>query len=105
MECAVPIKSLVLELEVVSVLDRQQSAAAEPNYSRLLVQLFSELVQRSGRTLPVPGTDELLECGDAWLSRAESGLNRAEKALRFQLEGMHQSAVGEWQEVFGSIFE
>jgi hypothetical protein len=105
MECAVPIKSLVLELEVVSFLDRRQTLVEAPKYSQLLVQLFAELVGRSGHVEPMPGTEELLKFGDAWLSRADSALNRAEKALRFELDGMYQSAVGEWQKVFGSIFE
>ena len=49
-----------------------------------------------------PGTYEALWLGDAWKSRAETALIRAQKACDFERDSKEADAGGEWQKIFGN---
>ena len=58
----------------------------------------------NGRTR-VPGTEEWLELGDCWRSKAQSAYDRAVKACNFEREDKPYLSTVEWQKIFGSTFK
>jgi hypothetical protein len=59
-------------------------------------------VSQSGSYVTVPGTYEIIWIRDAWKSRAESARYRAEKACEYEAKEMPNSALAEWQKIFGN---
>jgi hypothetical protein len=53
----------------------------------------------------MPGTDEKIEYGEAWLSKVESALSRAKKACKFEIDKDERSAAEEWRKIFGTQYE
>ena len=49
-----------------------------------------------------PGTLEAMNIGDAWHSKAETALKRAEKACEFEYNDWVHLAGEEWQKIFGA---
>lgn len=59
-------------------------------------------VKKSGAYLFAPGTNELMNVGTGWKSKAESALGRAIKACEHEAANLPYSAGEEWQKIFGT---
>jgi hypothetical protein len=104
-ECNVPIKSVVLELRSVNFMRRWEHFEKGPTYYDWMVRdFFDQLVEYKKGTCKMPGTDEKIEYGDAWLSKAESALSRAKKACTFETKKDERSAAEEWRKIFGTQY-
>jgi hypothetical protein len=105
LECSVPIKSLALELHAVSVLDHVDLSKYLKNWSLLMRDAFEVLLQRADHVEPMPGTEAPFEFGSAWCSKVESAASRAARGVALELAGNEESAVLEWQKIFGKRYE
>ncbi|MFZ0226560.1 MAG: hypothetical protein WAL41_06395 [Mycobacterium sp.] len=105
-ECGVPIKSLVLELRSVNFLNSWEHFDKGATYYDWMVRdFFAAIIEYKSGTCTMPGTEEKIGYGDAWLSRAESALARAKKACQFESDKNERSAAEEWRKIFGSQYE
>jgi len=105
-ECSVPIKSLVLELRTVNFLKKWQHYDKGATYYDWMVRDFlAELLEYKNGTCVMPGTEEKIEYGSAWTSKAESALGRARKACEFEQEKKDRKATEEWRKTFGAQYE
>jgi hypothetical protein len=104
-ECSVPIKSLVLELHAVTVLADGDPREYEQSWSLLMKDVFEGLLQRVDHVELMPGTEAPFQFGNAWRSKAESAARRAARGLEFEVAGDNDSAILEWQKIFGKQYE
>ena len=105
-ECNVPIKSLVLELRSINFLKKWKYFDKDATYHDWMIRdFFAELIEFKNGTCKMPGTEERIEYGDEWLSRAETALGRAKRACQFETNKEERSAADEWQKIFGSRYE
>ncbi len=105
-DCSVPIKSLVLELRSVNFLHTWSYYNKSALYYDWMVRdFFTELIKFNDGTCTMPGTDEKIEYGNAWLSKAESALARAQKACEFEGSKEERKATEEWRKIFGAQYE
>lgn len=105
-ECNVPIKSLVLELRSINFLKKWKYFDKDATYHDWMIRdFFAELIEFKNGTCKMPGTEERIEYGDEWLSRAETALGRAKRACQFETNKEERSAADEWQKIFGSQYE
>ena len=105
-ECNVPIKSLVLELRSVNFLNSWEYYEKDRTYYDWMVRdFFGELIKRKNYTCKMPGTEEKIEYGNEWLSRAESAFSRAKNACQFETDKKESKAAEEWRKIFGSQYE
>ena len=101
--CGVPAKSFWLELLAIGFLDQWQYAGNSRTYYDWMARdFFAYMVSQSGSYVTVPGTYEIIWIRDAWKSRAESARYRAEKACEYEAKEMPNSALAEWQKIFGN---
>jgi hypothetical protein len=104
--CAVPIKSLTLELRAVNFLDTWEHAGKGPVYYDWMVRdYFSELVKCVGRYCEIPGTEDRCYYGDAWLNKARIAYTWAVEACNAEYAELPLTATEEWQKIFGGQFE
>jgi hypothetical protein len=102
-ECLVPLKSFWIEILVVDFLDRWEHASkSEVYYDWMVRDFFAFLVCKRHAYIFVPGTYEMINLGDAWCSRAETALARAQRATAFESASDAYAAGVEWQKIFGS---
>lgn len=105
-ECNVPIGSLVIELRAVNFLRKWEHFDKGATYHHWMIRDFlAGLIKDENGTCKMAGTDEKIEYGDEWLSKAESALKRAKKACQDESEEKERSAAEEWRKVFGSQYE
>ncbi|MCM2417664.1 nucleotidyltransferase [Streptomyces sp. RKAG293] len=98
--CAVPIKSLVLELRAVNFLkDWEHRGKGSTYYDYMVRDFLEELIKHANATCKIPGIDEKYNYGDDWLSKAEMALGRAKKACNYEPDDVW--ATEEWQKIFG----
>lgn len=99
--CNVPLKSFLIELLSVNFINQWPEKGKGPTYYDWMSRDFLKYLASSDNTsVLVPGTNELINIGDAWLSRAVSAWNHAIKAC--QNESSNPGlAVDEWRQVFG----
>jgi hypothetical protein len=105
LECTVPIKSLVLELHAVRFFDDRDVSEYTQRWSLLINDMFEDLLQRVDHVKPMPGTEEPFQFGNAWRSKAESAASRAARGLELEDAGNGDSALLEWQKIFGARCE
>jgi hypothetical protein len=73
-------------------------------YDWMIRDFFFWLAAQSGRSLPVPGTIEVLPIGDRWLAAAERAHVAARKAADLERDNDSVAALGCWREIFGLGF-
>jgi hypothetical protein len=104
--CNVPIGSLVLELRSVNFLKKWDHFDKGATYHDWMIRDFlAKLIEYENGTCKMPGTEEKIDYGSEWLSKAESALSRAKKACQFETDEKERSATEEWQKIFGSQYE
>ena len=105
-ECAVPIGSLVLELRTLNFLDTWPHYDKSATYSPWMIRdFFYEPIKYQNGTCKMAGTEEKIEYGSGWLTKAQSALNRATKACQFETDQKERSATEEWRKIFGGQYE
>jgi hypothetical protein len=67
--------------------------------------VFEGLLQRVDHVELMPGTEAPFQFGNAWRSKAESAARRAARGLEFEVAGDNDSAILEWQKIFGKQYE
>jgi hypothetical protein len=106
-DCSVDIKSISLEVFVCAFVTQWQYRLQTVFYYDWMVRDFFEFMLRysdRGWT-KVPGTEEIIQLGDAWVSKAQSAYDRAVKACEYERRDLGNSAALEWQKIFGDQFE
>ena len=105
-ECSVDIKSISLEVLACVFVSEWQYRHQTLFYYDWLVRDFFEFMLRykdRGWTR-VPGTQEIIYLGDAWVSKCQSAYDRSLKSCTYEhLDYGHAAAV-EWQKIFGQQF-
>ncbi len=104
-ECSVEIKSISLEVLVCGFLEQWPHKDQTIYYYDWMVRDFFEFMLRyeNGWTR-VPGTDEIIQLGDAWASKCRSAYSRAFKACEYERADYERLAAAEWQKIFGGQF-
>ena len=103
--CAVPIKSLVLELRAVNFLAGWEYRAKGTTYYDWMVRDFlGSLIEYANGECKIPGIEEKCEYGNAWLSKAQSAYARAQKACEYESQDWEVDAKLEWQKIFGGQY-
>lgn len=69
----------------------------------LLRDFFAYMRTRANSSVIMPGTEQRVHIGDAWLGRAESAHLRAIRACEFEADNEDVSAGTTWQMVFGAM--
>ena len=104
--CAVPLKSLGIEITVVHFLSTYHFKDKSAMYYDLMVRDYLDyLIQHKSWSYPIPDISESLYIGNAWLSRAETAYNRAKKACTYESSNEYRLATVEWKKIFGDDFE
>jgi hypothetical protein len=101
--CNVPLKSFYIELLAVEFLKGWQYNDKTRSWYDWMVRDYL-IHLKDARSVMVPGTFEFISIGDSHVSRTETALGRARKAIEY--EGKYNAlAVGEWQKIFGTDFK
>lgn len=104
-ECNVPIKSLVIELTAIKFLETwKYYNQSSVYYDWMIRDYFKELVNSSNQLCFIPGTYQILNCGNSWESKAKTAYNRAKKACEYESKKSYDDATFEWKKIFGSRF-
>lgn len=98
----VPIKSFWLELIGIDFLSGWEYSDKSKVYYDWMVRDFLKYLEgKANGTVYAPGTLEAMNLGDAWLSKARTARQRAERAC--DNEGDNPITAGEeWQQIFGT---
>jgi hypothetical protein len=102
-ECKVPLKSFEIEV-ITSVFMREYENRQYDYYwyDWYFRDFFAYLCRLNNLTLTLPGTGEIVELGDEWITKAISARDRALKACEFEYQDQVIEAGLEWQKIFGS---
>lgn len=98
---SVGLKSFQIELLAIDFLD---SRDVSDSYSSLIKKFFVYLKKQKNKNLIMPGTNELINIGDSWYSKAKVDLERAKKALDYEEKNKLESAYNEWKKMLGNDF-
>ena len=107
--CDVPIKSFQLEAMVKTVLPtvyyfgHSAGGYDEWWFDWFVRDVFASMVGWGNGTFAMPVTGEVIQLGDAWLSKARTAYARAIKASELEQFNQNQSAGDEWQKIFGTM--
>jgi len=116
--CDVPIKSFHLEAMVKAVLPntRYRGLFADGSYHDygageldewwfdwLVRDAFASMLGWGNGRFAMPVTGEVIQLGDAWLSKAHTAHARAVKASEYEQFNQNQAAGDEWQKIFGTM--
>jgi hypothetical protein len=103
--CSVPIKSLSIELRVISFMKNwQYYSNGTMYYDWMARDFFRELLNYVNGNCQIPGIEEKVYYGDEWKSKAESALARAVKACEYESAKKEDDATLEWKKIFGDDF-
>jgi hypothetical protein len=104
-ECNVDIKSISLEVFATEFVKQWQHRDQTVYYYDWLIRdFFRFMLDYVNGWTRVPGTNEKINLGNAWVTRATSAYQRALKACDYEKADMPVSATEEWQKIFGSRF-
>lgn len=104
--CGVPIKSFHLEALAMERLPQLSYGGANEFWFDWLVRdILGHMTQRGNGTFAMPVTGEVIQLGDAWLSRAQSAYGRACKACEHEYFNRDTAAGDEWQKIFGTMIQ
>jgi hypothetical protein len=100
--CSVPLKSFWIELIAVEFMATWEHKDKSREYFDYMIRDFlRHLEGKVHGTVYAPGTYEAMYLGSAWLTKATSARQRAEKAC--SLEPSDPAGAGdEWQKIFGT---
>ncbi|WOS64265.1 SMODS domain-containing nucleotidyltransferase [Sinorhizobium fredii] len=100
--CNVPLKSYQIELLVAEFMPNYVYRHHDHfYYDWFMRDFFIWLCNKAWANLTIPGTFELFNLGDAWLSRAQTARDRALRACDDEYNDYTISAGEEWQKIFG----
>ena len=71
-------------------------------YDWMVRDYLQYLINQKDTYIFAPGTYELMNLGDKWLSKATSEIERARKACEYEGKNQEGHAGDEWQKIFGS---
>ena len=101
----VPIKSILIELIAIEFLNQWVYSDKSSTYYDLMIREFYKyLLGCRNRSILMPGISELIDCGDKWVSKAESALNRSVTACKFESENKTLESSLEWRKIFGERY-
>ena len=102
--CNVPIKSFQIEALVMEVLPRLIYGGRDEFWFDWLVRdALSHMISRANGWFTMPVTGEVIQLGDAWLSKASSAYGRALRACELEDGNWETLAGDEWQKIFGTM--
>lgn len=100
--CDVPLKSFWIELIAVEFLNNWEHRDKSKLYYDWMVRDFlKHLEGKANGNVYAPGTYETMYIGSAWLTKATTARQRAEKACSLETTDSN-SAGDEWQKIFGA---
>ena len=100
--CNVPLKSYQIELLVAEFMTTYENRHGDYYwYDWFMRDFFGWLCNKAWANLIIPGTAELINLGDEWLSRAQSARDRALRACDGEYNDFPISAGEEWRKIFG----
>ncbi|MFN4057783.1 MAG: SMODS domain-containing nucleotidyltransferase [Roseinatronobacter sp.] len=100
--CDVPLKSFWIELIAIEFLQTWEHRDKSSTYYDWMVRDFlKHLEGKVYGNVYAPGTYEQMYLGNAWLSKAQSARQRAEKACNLEKDYPY-TAGEEWQKIFGT---
>lgn len=101
-ECNVPLKSYQVEMLAAEFMSRYAYRQYDYYwYDWFFRDFFRFLCGKTWANLIIPGTYEVVNLGDAWLSRAQTARDRALKACEYEYQDLTIAAGQEWQKIFG----
>lgn len=100
--CSVPLKSFWIELLAVDFLANWEHRGKSSIYYDYMVRDFLAFIKDKGNTsVFAPGTYEIMNLGDAWVSKAKTAHSNAVNAC--SLESSDSAGAGDyWQKIFGT---
>lgn len=102
--CNVPIKSFQIEALVMEVLRRSMYGGHDEFWFDWLVRdALGHMVSRANGWFTMPVTGEVIQLGDAWLSKASSAYRRALRACELEYGNWETLAGDEWKKIFGTM--
>jgi len=100
--CTVPLKSFWIELLAVEFLSTWEHREKSREYYDFMVRDFLKFMEgKANGNVYAPGTYETMFLGNAWLSKATTARQRAEKACNNESDDP-ATAGDEWQKIFGT---
>jgi hypothetical protein len=103
--CSVPIKSLVLEMRSIYFLESWQYYDKSEVYHDWMIRDFlAKLLDYQNGNCTIPGIDEKVDYGNAWVSKAETALKRSQTACDYESNEYYSLATLEWQNIFGDRY-
>ncbi|MFZ5751357.1 MAG: SMODS domain-containing nucleotidyltransferase [Pseudomonadota bacterium] len=100
--CDVPLKSFWIELIAIEFLQTWEHRDKSSTYYDWMVRDFlKHLEGKVFGNVYAPGTYEQMYLGNAWLSKAQTARQRAEKACSLETDYPY-TAGEEWQKIFGT---
>jgi len=105
-ECSVEIKSISLEVLACEFVKQWQHREQGLYWYDWLVRDFFQFMlsyQNEGWTR-VPGTQEIIHLGGAWVSKAQTAYDRSLKACEYEGLDSEYAAAFEWQKILGQQF-
>ena len=101
--CNVEMKSFWIEITAINFLKQWEHREKSKTYHDWMVRDYLQyLLSQKNTYIAAPGTYELMNLADKWVSKAESALGRAKKACVHEGSNEPYSAGDEWQKIFGS---
>lgn len=101
--CNVPIKSFHLEQLVAEFLKNYAHRDRDYFYYDWFIRDFLYfLCGKRNALIYAPASNEMVDIGDAWYSRAATAYDRAVKACEYEREDYIVLAGEEWQKLFGA---
>jgi hypothetical protein len=101
--CNVPLPSFQIELIACAFTKQCRWLACDWfYYDWIMRDFFAYLILQANGWVFMPGTGDAIALGDAWKSRAESALERAQKACNWEEYDYVATAGDEWQKIFGT---
>jgi hypothetical protein len=99
----VPLKSFIVELLVAEYLPARGNGFYDAYwYDWYIRDFFHFLVAKANSYVIIPGTYEVYNLGDEWLSKAQSARDSAVQACAWEYADYHVTAGQEWQKIFGN---
>lgn len=99
---AVPLPSFAIELLALEFLAAWPRAGDETSFYDWMVRdFFAFIAGRAGLDLDVPGGEDRLVLGGAWVSAARAAQAQAAKACESETAGLDADAWWAWEKIFG----
>lgn len=99
----VSIKSFIIELLVAEFMSTYSNATYSYLwYDYFVRDFFRFLTTQAWRRFAVPGTNDFVDIGADWLTKAETALQAALRACNWEYHDYDVTAGQEWQTIFGN---